>query len=58
MAGFHFIDPTKGFEDARSAALKAIELSPEGSEGHRALAKILSCTIGTGNAPKRKLNKR
>jgi adenylate cyclase len=35
MAGFHFIDPTKGFEDARGAALKAIELSPEGSEGHR-----------------------
>jgi TolB-like protein/Flp pilus assembly protein TadD len=41
MAGFNYIDPTKGFEDARSAALKAIELSPEGSEGHRALAKIL-----------------
>jgi TolB-like protein/cytochrome c-type biogenesis protein CcmH/NrfG len=41
MAGFNLIDPTQGFEDARSAALKAIELSPEGSEGHRALAKIL-----------------
>jgi len=41
MAGYRFIDPTKGFDDARSAALKAIELSPSVADGHRALAKIL-----------------
>jgi TolB-like protein/Tfp pilus assembly protein PilF len=41
LAGFAMIEPTRGFEDARIAALKAIELSPDGSDGHRALAKIL-----------------
>jgi adenylate cyclase len=41
MAGFGFVDANRGFEDARTAALKAIELSPGGPEGHRALAKIL-----------------
>jgi adenylate cyclase len=41
MAGFGFVDATKGFEDARTAALKAIELSPDRPESHRALAKIL-----------------
>jgi tetratricopeptide (TPR) repeat protein len=41
LSGFHFIEPTKGFEEARSAALKAIELEPEEQHGHRALAKIL-----------------
>ena len=41
MAGYTFNEPTQGFEDARSAALKAIELNPGGADGHRALAKIL-----------------
>ena len=41
MAGYAFKVPGQGFEDARSAALKAIELNPSGADGHRALAKIL-----------------
>ena len=41
MAGYTYNEPTQGFEDARSAARKAIELNPSGADGHRALAKIL-----------------
>jgi TolB-like protein/Flp pilus assembly protein TadD len=41
LAGYQYIDPTRGFNDARSAAIKAIELNPNASEGHRALAKVL-----------------
>jgi TolB-like protein/cytochrome c-type biogenesis protein CcmH/NrfG len=41
LAGYRYIDPTRGFNDARSAAIKAIELNPNASEGHRALAKVL-----------------
>ena len=41
MAGYTFNEPTQGFKDARSAALKAIEINPSGADGHRALAKIL-----------------
>ncbi len=41
LAGYQYIDPTQGFNDARSAAIKAVELNPNASEGHRALAKVL-----------------
>jgi tetratricopeptide (TPR) repeat protein len=34
--------PTTAFNDARSAALKGIALSPKEPDGHRALAKVLS----------------
>ncbi len=41
MAGYSFTEPTQGFEDARHAALKALELNPNEIAGHLALAKIL-----------------
>jgi adenylate cyclase len=41
MAGYSFIEPTKGFEDARHAALTALELNPNEIAGHLALAKVL-----------------
>jgi TolB-like protein/DNA-binding winged helix-turn-helix (wHTH) protein/cytochrome c-type biogenesis protein CcmH/NrfG len=41
MAGYSFVEPAKGFEDARHAALKALELKPTEPVGHLALAKIL-----------------
>jgi adenylate cyclase len=41
MGGFGFIDPTTAFNDARSAALKGIALSPKEPDGHRVLAKVL-----------------
>ena len=41
LAGYGYIDPNNGFNEARSAALKAIALGPQESAGHRALAKVL-----------------
>jgi adenylate cyclase len=41
MGGFGFMETTKAFNDARSAALRGIVLSAQEPDGHRALAKVL-----------------
>jgi adenylate cyclase len=41
MGGFGLLDATIAFNDARSAALKGVALSPKEPDGHRALAKVL-----------------